>query len=232
MWGEPLHPLSDFSGAVNPCPSPLAFLPVPLFLVFVSRAGFLCSVKHQSDNLCDFISFCWPCQAGGAQNWWLSGWPPTSRADGVKRCFPALLPLGIFLLFPVRLDLSRLLWGSGPHSRDGKPGSAWLCHPSSLVMAGDTRATRSHTLYLSMNGLKLPQFGPGEFPSAVIPPQAFPWALCCCPCSDNALELLASASPSTPGMHFPAQSNVLLVLCQDPRGDWEQAAPLPTQEAL
>lgn len=25
----------------------------------------------------------------------------------------------------------------------------WLCHPSSLVMAGDTRATCSHTLYLS-----------------------------------------------------------------------------------
>lgn len=33
-------------------------------------------------------------------------------------------------------------------------------------------------------------------------------------------------------MHFPTQSNVLLILCQDPCGDWEQAAPLPTQEAL
>lgn len=89
------------------------------------------------------------------------------------------------------------------------------------------------TLFIQLNGLKCSHFGPGELTSAVIPPQPFPWALCCRPCSDSALELLASASPSTPRkLLLPTQPNVLLVLCQDPRGDWEQAAPLPTQEAL
>lgn len=66
-----------------------------------------------------------------------------------------LAPTWEFSPFPCKAGLEQaVLWGSGPHSRDGKPGSDWLCHPSSLVMAGDTRVTRSHTLYLSMNGLK------------------------------------------------------------------------------
>lgn len=56
-----------------------------------------------------------------------------------------LAPTWEFSPFPCKGGLEQaVLWGSGPHSRGGKPGLDWLCHPSSLVMAGDTRVTRSH----------------------------------------------------------------------------------------
>lgn len=146
---SPCTPLSRFSGAVHRCPSPL---PVRLFLVFVFRAGFLCSVKHRSDNLCDFISFLVAVPGWGSPaSRWLSGWPPVSHANGVKRCFPGLLPLWSFPIFSCKDAVEQaVVRGLGQQQQGWKTRLVhWLCHPSSLVMAGDTRATCSHTLYLS-----------------------------------------------------------------------------------
>lgn len=61
MWCEPPRPLSRVSGAIVMCIASPAAPPIPFF---VFRAGFLCSAKHQNDNLCDFILL----------GLWLPGW--------------------------------------------------------------------------------------------------------------------------------------------------------------
>lgn len=78
---------------------------------------------------------------------------------------------------------------------------------SSLLMAGDTRATCS-LLFIQLYGLKCSQFGAGALTPAVIPPLG------------SVLLSLLRHCLGAVGFSFPIRSqeasNVLLVLCQDP----------------
>lgn len=130
-------------------------------------------------------------------------------------CFPEFSP------FPCKAQA--VVCGLGHHSGDGTPG--WCT--ASVIPSGPPAP---HFIYPT-EWIKILPLWAWRIDFSCDSSPAFP--LSCCPCSDSALELLASASPSPPReLMLPALPSVLLILCQDPRGDWEQAAPLPTQGAL
>lgn len=174
MRCEPPHPLSRVSGTVVPCiaapllPCCSPRLPFPFFLF--SEQNFYAQSNTKTITFATSFPFGrggrvglgGKLRAAGSR-----GSPATSRANWMKGCFPGLLALLFFFFF------------SSPNGGSCKDGTvravarsfrtrerAWKTrggtlavspHPSSLVMAGGTRATCS--LFIWLHSLKMPQIG-------------------------------------------------------------------------